>query len=149
MAQPGKNSKVEVLRKNVVGVLPSAGTTQMVGSGLKPQRTGLWKVSGSSVGSVVGPDEDAALRTGSDMTAVVARILHGQISQLGDLEDKLCCFYYIDALKSFGVWLSRRAHISHGGWPVSGRIWPWNQESCINLSTRATGAREEIEQTVH
>lgn len=37
MAQPGKYSKVEVLRKYIVGISAVAGTTQIVGSGLKPQ----------------------------------------------------------------------------------------------------------------
>jgi hypothetical protein len=44
MAHPGKNSNVEVLRKNVVGVESVAGTTQMVGSGLKPRMTGFVNV---------------------------------------------------------------------------------------------------------
>lgn len=44
MAQPGKYSKVEVLRKYVAGASAVAGTTHIVGSGLKPRRTGFWKV---------------------------------------------------------------------------------------------------------
>ena len=43
MGHPGKYSKVEVLRKYRVGEGPEAGTTQMVGSGLKPRMTGFRK----------------------------------------------------------------------------------------------------------
>lgn len=45
MAHPGKNSKVEVLRKKVVGDESVAGTTQTVGSGLKPRITGFVNVT--------------------------------------------------------------------------------------------------------
>lgn len=48
MAQPGKYSKVEVDRKYVVGVESVAGTTQTVGSGLKPGIMGLRKIGPSS-----------------------------------------------------------------------------------------------------
>lgn len=44
MAHPGNSSKVEVLRKKVVGAVSEAGTTQTVGSGLKPRMIGFMKV---------------------------------------------------------------------------------------------------------
>lgn len=56
MAQPGKYSNVDVLRKYVGGSFAeAAGTTQMVGSGLKPRMMGLRKVGGSlwSVSAIV------------------------------------------------------------------------------------------------
>lgn len=52
MGHPGKNSKVEVLRKYVVGVSPEAGTTQTVGSGLKPRMTGFSKVCDERAASI-------------------------------------------------------------------------------------------------
>ena len=71
MAQPGKYSNVEVLRKNVVGADVVAGTTQMVGSGLNPRSTGLRKVETSAPGSESG----AAVVPGSPVSAamIVAR----------------------------------------------------------------------------
>ena len=118
-----------------MGVSPAAGTTQMVGSGLKPRRTGLWKVGGS-VGSV-GPDEDAALQTGWNMTAVVIQIFHGQISRANNYEGAvmlLICrrakvprWLVVPSTSSISTWLASRA--------VFGR---WNQESCMSLSTRMT-----------
>lgn len=41
IAHPGNNSNVDVLRKKVVGSVLEAGTTQTVGSGLKPGITGF------------------------------------------------------------------------------------------------------------
>lgn len=54
MAHPGKYSNVEVLRKYVVGASFEAGTTQTVGSGLKPRRTGFWKTNGSEESDEAG-----------------------------------------------------------------------------------------------
>lgn len=120
-----------------MGVSPLAGTTQMVGSGLKPRRTGLEKASGS-----VDPVNDAALRTGSNMMADLAAILHGQISQLGHFEDNVLllilgcakvprCFL-VPPTSSVGRWLSSRA--------AFGRR---NQESCMSLPTRKTGGWDQ------
>lgn len=53
MAHPGKYSKVEVDRKNVVGVEFVAGTTHTVGSGLKPGITGLEKTAPSPTDAMV------------------------------------------------------------------------------------------------
>lgn len=53
MAQPGKNSNVEVLRKYVVGDDSVAGTTHTVGSGLNPRITGFSKVIASSSSGMV------------------------------------------------------------------------------------------------
>ena len=44
MGQEGVYSKVEVLRKKRVGSVSVLGTTQTVGSGLKPRRMGFWNV---------------------------------------------------------------------------------------------------------
>lgn len=55
MAQPGKYSKVEVLRKYVAGASAVAGTTHIVGSGLKPRRTGFWKVGDDVSGCALEP----------------------------------------------------------------------------------------------
>lgn len=47
IAPPGKYSKVDVVRKYVVGLSSVAGTTHIDGSGLKPRRMGFLKTSGS------------------------------------------------------------------------------------------------------
>lgn len=47
IGQPGKYSKVDVVRKYVVGLSSVAGTTHIDGSGLKPLRMGFLKTCGS------------------------------------------------------------------------------------------------------
>lgn len=79
MAHPGKYSNVEVLRKYVAGVSPEAGTTQTVGSGLKPRSTGLEKVSGSG-------EADMVSGVALDDTA-----LDGLISSVNELLDLAYC----------------------------------------------------------
>lgn len=118
-----------------MGVSPLAGTTQIVGSGLKPRRTGLEKASGS-----VGRVDDAALRTGSNMMANLVATSHGQISQSDDFGDKVLLLIsryaevsrclVVPSTSSVGRWLASRA--------AFGRR---NQESCMSPPTKMTEGR--------